>query len=153
MNAFTPSRDFSGQPDRAHDVITVIGRANRALGSALVLDTRPPSRRISQLMFDVVNAIQFLPMYLEGTATIDLESALSNAESATAALDAAVLRDRRTIAGRFAQWRHIRRHPEQYTILAPTNSGKGVGIVIPEMLKSGAVLHIYDPKAKPNPLP
>jgi len=112
MNAFTPSRDFSGQPDRAHDVITVIGRANRALGSALVLDTRPPSRRISQLMFDVVNAIQFLPMYLEGTATIDLESALSNAESATAALDAAVLRDRRTIAGRFAQWRHIRRHPE-----------------------------------------
>jgi hypothetical protein len=153
MNAFTPPRDFSGQPHRAHGVITIIGRANHALGRALVLDTRRPSHRISQRMFDVVKAIQFLPMYLEGTATIDLERTLDEAASAIDALDAALDRDRRTIAGRFAQWRHIRRHPEQYTIIPATPSGKGVGIVIPEPLPPGAVHHIDDRKAKPNTLP
>jgi hypothetical protein len=153
MNAFTPPRDFSGKPDRAHDVITIIGRANQAIGSALVLDTRRPSRELSRRMFDVVKAIQFLPMYLDGMVAIDLDSALSDASNAFAALDAAVVRDRRTIAGRVAQWRHIRRHPEQYTIFPATPSGKGVSFVIPEVLPPNTVHHIHDRKATPNTLP
>ena len=155
MNAFTPPRDFSGQPHRAHDVITIIGRANQALGRALVPPTRRPSRQISDRMLSVVKAIQFLPMYLDGVVTIDLESALSDASSAIDVLDAAVDRDRRSIAGRVAQWLHFRRHPEEYTVMvaAPTLSGKGVGIVIPEALPPGVVLHIHDPKPKPNTLP
>ena len=154
MNAFTPPGDFSGQPDRAHDVIATIGRANHALGRALVPGNRRLPRQISERMLDVVKAIQFLPMYLDGVATINLKNALSDALGAIAALDAAVERDRRTIAGRFARWLHFRRHPEEYTVLvaAPTQSGKGVGIVIPSLADWQGPIQVHDPKADPNTL-
>lgn len=152
MNAYTPPRDFPEQPHRAHDVIRAIGRAHLSIGSALVPNTRRPSRKIRDRMMDVLKAIQFLPMYLDGLATMDVEGALSDASNAIDALDAAIDHDRGTIAGRFAEWRHFRRHPEEYHVVRvrSTPSGKGVGMVIPQLLKSDAVFQIYDRKADPD---
>ena len=154
MNAFTSPRDFSGRPHRAHDVITIIGRANHALGRALVPDSRRPSRQLSLRMLAVVKAIQFLPMYLDGIATIDLEAALSETSSAIDALEAAIERDRRTLAGRFAQWLHFRRHPEEYTVFvaAPTRAGKGVATMIPTLLGWRGPVQVIDRKASPDTL-
>lgn len=149
MNAASSPRDFSAQPYRAHDVNMVMGRAHRAIGSALVPYTRRPSRPVREGITAVLKAIQFFPMYLNGMSTSGLDGALGDASSAIAALDAAVARDRCTIAGRFAQWLHFRRHPEEYTFLAaaPTMSGKGVGNVIPKLFDWHGPFQVYDPKA------
>ncbi|MBB3588932.1 hypothetical protein [Sphingomonas sp. BK481] len=61
MNAPTSPRDFSALPHRAHDVITMIGRANRAIENALVPDTRRPSRKVWERILAVLKQIQFFP--------------------------------------------------------------------------------------------
>lgn len=148
MNAFIPPRDNWEQPHRAHDVITTLGRAHNAIGSAIVPDTLRPSRQVQQWMLDLFKAIQFLPTYLDGLLTMDVERLLVDAAKAIDALNEAVARNRDTIAGRFAKWLHFRRHPEEYHVvrMRPTPSGKGVGMVIPEVLPPNTVHHIFDRK-------
>ena len=152
MNATMSPRDFSAQPHRAHDVNMVMGRAHHAIGSALVPYTLRPSRLVRERITAVLKAIQFFPMYLNGMSMSGLDGALGDASSAIASLDAAVAHDRGTIAGRFAQWLHFRRHPEEYTVLAaaPTMSGKGVGNVIPKLLNWDGPAQVHDPKPDPS---
>lgn len=91
-------------------------------------------------------------MYLNGMSVSGLDGALDDASSAIAALEAAVAHDRGTIAGRFAQWLHFRRHPEEYHIIAqaPTALGKGVGLVIPRFGESFGPTEVFDPKPRPK---
>jgi hypothetical protein len=152
MNAFTPPHDFSGQPYRANDVVKTIRRAHLAVGSALVPYTRRASRRVRERITDVLKAIQFFPMYLNGISIDDIDGALNEASNAIAALDAATAQDRRTIAGRFAEWLHFRRHPEDYVVfaVAPSPSGKGRGVVIPNHLDWNGPVQTHEPKADPD---
>lgn len=154
MNAPTSPRDFSAQPHRAHNVITIIGRAHRAIDNALVPYTRRPSRQVRERIQAVLKEIQFFPMYLNGMSMSCLDGALDDASGAIAALDAAVAHDRGTMAGRFAQWLHLRRHPEEYTFLvaAPTRAGKGVATIIPTLLGWRGPVQVVDRKANPDTL-
>ncbi|MET3762151.1 type IV secretory system conjugative DNA transfer family protein [Sphingomonas sp. UYEF23] len=152
IHASTSPRNFSAQPHRAHDVITIIARAHRAIDNALAPYARRPSRQVRERVQAVLKEFQFFPMYLDGMSMSGLDGALDDASGAIAALDADVAHDRGTMAGRFAQWLHFRRHSREYTVLvaAPTRSGKGVATIIPTLLGWHGPVQIIDRKANPD---